>query len=76
LPEVAGALAARLAPDDEAGLADAVARLLDPGAAAEEASRSGLERARQFGAERFARGMDQVYRRAVDAKAPRGTQSP
>ncbi len=61
LPEVVGDAALTVPPDDYEGLADAVARVLEDPALADELRQRGLERARQFTWERTARETLAVY---------------
>ena len=62
LPEVVGDAAAVCDPDDETGMAQALARLLTDRQAREQSRALGLARAAQFSWDATARGMLQLYR--------------
>ena len=64
LPEVAGAAALLVDPDDEAGIADALVRVLSEPALAADLRRRGLARAAQFSWEQTARLTLAAYRAA------------
>ncbi|MEZ5285270.1 MAG: glycosyltransferase family 1 protein [Vicinamibacterales bacterium] len=68
LPEVAGAAASPVAPDDADGFADEMARLLDP-EAARDASARGLARAAGFSWEACAVRVRQAYAAAAEHAA-------
>jgi len=65
LPEVVGDGALLVAPDDEAALADALARLLDEPATARELAARGLARAAGFSWRAAAKRMLAIYARVV-----------
>jgi glycosyltransferase involved in cell wall biosynthesis len=65
MPEVAGDAALLVSPDDVAGLADAMARLVEDPALAADLGRRGRERAASFSWERCARETRAVYERAM-----------
>jgi glycosyltransferase involved in cell wall biosynthesis len=69
LPEVAGDAAPCLAPDDIDGFAREVGALLSDDGLASMRSAQGRMRAQQFGLERFAREMADIYRSASGALA-------
>src|SRR5439155_23158565 len=61
LPEVVGDAALRVDPDDRAGLAGAMARIVDEGSLREELRERGLKQAQRFSWEETARRTLQVY---------------
>jgi len=65
LPEVLADPALAIDPADEPAFARAVSRLLDSPQAAADSARCGLLRAAEFGEARFARSMEDCYRRAL-----------
>lgn len=70
LPEVAGAAAAAVVPDDVEGLANRMAELLDEGMALQAVAR-GLEQAARFTWDQCARAALAAYREVLGARAGR-----
>jgi alpha-1,3-rhamnosyl/mannosyltransferase len=70
LPEVAGAAATPVDPDDAEALAERMRALLDPGEAAAAAAR-GLAQASRYSWEACAQAARAAYRSAVEAHAHR-----
>ncbi len=69
LPEVVGPRAGSPRHDDIDGFVDRLHRLLASGEAWQKASESGLQRAREFSARRFAESMSDLYRSAAQRRA-------
>ncbi len=65
LPEVAGGAALVVDPDDQAGWADALARVLNDAALAEDLARRGRERAQAFSLATFGAAYLDLYRRVA-----------
>ncbi|MDQ6604219.1 MAG: glycosyltransferase family 4 protein [Chloroflexota bacterium] len=69
-PEVVGDAGLLVAPQDDAGFADAIIRMLTDDAHARRMRQQGLDRARQFSWERTALATRSVYQRAHQATQP------
>jgi glycosyltransferase involved in cell wall biosynthesis len=70
LPEVAGAAAVGVAPEDAEGLSQQMERLLDP-EAARDATAKGFEQASRYSWEQTARSALEAYRAALAHRASR-----
>ncbi len=74
-PEVVGDVGLLIAPQDVAGFADAMIRVLTDDALAGRMRQQGLDRARQFSWERTALATRSVYQRALAATQPAALRS-
>jgi alpha-1,3-rhamnosyl/mannosyltransferase len=74
LPEVVGGAAVLVPPDDEAGWANAIRRIVDDGALRSALAEAGRARVKQFSWARTARETLAVYRAAVERESPVGAR--
>jgi O-antigen biosynthesis alpha-1,3-rhamnosyltransferase len=73
LPEVVADAGTLFEPDDSAGLADAIDRLVNDPVASISAAGRGIERARAFSWDQTAAGVVEAYQAAIRRRAERGT---